>query len=39
MRSHEYTHRNIHYSTVCDTKIGETTAYQLGFIHAKGYYT
>lgn len=36
MRSHEYAYKNIHYSTVCDTKIGETTAYQLGFIHAMG---
>lgn len=31
-------YKNIHYSTICDTKIGETTAYQLGFIHAMGYY-
>ena len=28
MESREYMNKNIHDSTICDTKIGETTAYQ-----------
>ena len=39
MRSRESMYKAIPYSTICDTYIRETTAYQLGFIHAMGYYT
>ena len=37
VRSHEYVYKDIHYTAFSDTKIGETTAYQLGFIYAMGY--